>query len=188
MPLKETVECLSAEMRKLGTGPLAELRRMKPDGPGVAGYWHLAGKCGFLEADETDTWMRIVKIMAILTPKGEPQERRPPHDPKRRLGTVLCDGGDPAWAEAQREVRPIVSETRLARLLAQEPKQRAEALERVARMLAAGRDPASGVNCTDIAALLLYPDEKDHLRALARAYYRRLDTAVRKADQEETAA
>jgi CRISPR system Cascade subunit CasB len=186
MPLEETIKRLSAEMCRLGTGPLAELRRMETGGPGVTGYWHLASRCSFLDAD-ANTWMRIVKIMAILTPKGEHAVARPVHALERRFGAVLCDGGDPRWSTQGGEARPLISETRLARFLSQRPDQRAETLGRFARMLAAKRDPASGINCADIARLLLFPDNKSGPQDLARAYYRRLDSAAHKASQEENA-
>lgn len=181
---KAIIGKLSAAMRPLGTGDLAELRRMASDGPGCAAFWHLAAACGFIEeANRTDTWMRIVKIMAILTPKGERTGAPPVHDPKQRLGAALCDGGDPAWSA---EARPLLSETRLMRFLA-EPHRRAETLERIARMLAAGRKSDSGFDCTAIAALLLFPTSKTIPREIARAYYRRLDHAAHEAKQKEDA-
>ena len=184
MRLDETIAQLSAEIRGLGPGDLAELRRMDTDGPGVATYWHLATQCGFLDSS-TDTWMCIVRIMAILSPKGDRTGAHPVHDPKRRLGAVLCDGGDPGWGSPAGGVRPSVSEQRIARFLAEPPTHRATALERLARMLAARRDPARGINCTDIARLLLFPHDPSSSRDLAREYYRRLDSAVRKSSQEE---
>lgn len=53
-------------------------------------------------------------------------------------------------------------------------------------MLAAKRDPKSGINCEHIAALLLYPNDKKHLRDLAQTFYKRLDIAARTAEPEET--
>ena len=186
MPLEQTINSLSKEMKLLGAGPLAELRRMVVDGPGTTDFWHLADLSGFLEDKQhTDCWMQIVKIMAILTPRGEPAGRSPLHDKNRSLGKVLCDGGHDDWSAASDT--PFLSETRLARLLAQHPAQRAGALERLARALAAKRNPKIGINCADIAALLLYSDnEPHHLRNLARTYYRRLDSAARKTKKEET--
>ena len=184
--LEQKINRLSQAMKQLGTGPLAELRRMAVDGPGTTDFWHLAGFCGFLEDKQhTDSWMRIVKIMAILTPRGEPAGRSPLHDKNRSLGQVLCDGGHHDWSAASDT--PFLSETRLARFLAQRTEQRAEGLERQARALAAKRNPDIGINCADIAALLLDPDnEPHHLRNLARTYYRRLDSAARKTKEEET--
>jgi CRISPR system Cascade subunit CasB len=180
---------LSAGLLALDPGPLADLRRMEPGDAGAAAYWRLASKGGFLEGP-ADIWMQIVKIMAILTPKGE---RQPPdrlHQAKPGLGAILCDGGDPSWPGDAKgvEPRPFLSETRLARFLAQPPAYRGEALERIARMLARSRSPESGVNCAQIAWLLLHP-EGDHTgQTIARDYYRRLDTASRSAQSKENKA
>lgn len=188
MPLEQTIDRLSADLRQLGPGPLADLRRMDPTGPGTTAFWSLAARCGFLE-EATDAWMRIVKIMAILTPRGEPDRRPPLHNARRPLGAVLCDGGRRDWADgAGVQPRPFVSEMRLARFLSQPPGQRPQALERLARMLATQRDPTSGVNCIDIAALLLNPDNRTALRALARTYYQRLNSATHRANKEGTTA
>jgi len=184
MPLEEKIALLSQRLLRLDTGALAELRRMEVGGVGPLPYWALAAECGFLD-DDADAWMRIVHILAILTPKGERQVKDCLHDPKRKLGRVLCDGGDPNWPASGGDPRPIVSETRLARLLATATDQRGEALARLARMLAISRDRTSGVNCKEIAALLLFDDVERNLREIAQAYYRRLDTAARKTETEE---
>ena len=188
MELSETVERLSKEISGLAPGPLAELRRMDVNGPGAAAYWILAGRCGFLNAP-IEPWMRIVKIMAILTPRGEPDQRPATHDAKRRFGAALCDGGDSGWPGAETGQRhPFVSETRLARLIAQRHDQRPATLERLARMLARQRDPQTGINCIDIAALVLDSDNRAQLTALARQFYQRLDRANRSTAQQETDA
>ena len=70
MPLEEKIPKLSERLLRSGTGDLAELRRMEIGGPGPAAYWRLAAECGFLESD-ADAWMRIVRIMALLTPKEQ---------------------------------------------------------------------------------------------------------------------
>ena len=187
MPLEQTINSLSQAMNRLGTGSLADLRRMAVDGPGTTDFWHLANCSGFLESSNTDSWMRIVKIMAILTPKGEPTERDHLHDKSQSLGKVLCDGGRGDWSAASDT--SFLSEARLARLLAQRPEQRAEALERLARALATKRNPEIGINCTDIAALLLNSDRKSsHLRKIAQKYYERLDSAKRNTENKEPAA
>ena len=77
MSLEHTLDNLSQGMNQLGTGPLAELRRMAVDGPGTLDFWRLADRYGFLEHPRTTSWMQIVKIMAILIPKGEPAGRSP---------------------------------------------------------------------------------------------------------------
>lgn len=178
------IDRLSVAMRPLGTGDLAELRRMATGGPGCAAFWRLAAACGFIEeANRTDAWMRIVRIMAILTPKGERTGAPAVHDPKKPFGTALCDGGDPAWSAKS---GPFLSETRLMRFLA-ESDRRGETLERLARMLAAKRKSESGFDCTAIAALILVPDPEVTLRDIARAYYRRLDRAAHEVQEKENA-
>ncbi len=183
MPLDGLIELLSERLLKLDTGDLAELRRMEIGGAGPMAYWRLAAECGFLDS-EFENWMRIVQILAILTPKGDRKSTDRLHDPGRPLGRVFCDGGDPDW-KTSADSRPFVSETRLARLLAAPILQREEALTRFARMLAAKRDRASGVNCVEIAALLLFSNPERNQQNLARAYYRRLNSARPKAEQED---
>jgi CRISPR system Cascade subunit CasB len=184
MPLDEKIALLSQCLLRLDTGALAELRRMEVGGVGPLPYWALATQCGFLD-DDAAVWMRIVHILAILTPKGERQASDRLHDPERKLGRVLCDGGDPNWPASGGEPRPVLSEARVARLLATPADQRGAALTRLARMLSASRDRASGVNGKEIAALLLFEDVDRNLQQIAQAYYRRLDSAARKAEKEE---
>lgn len=97
----------------------------------------------------------------------------PLHDTRHPLGMALCDGGRKDWSGA----RPLVSESRLMRFLALPPVRRGDALERLARMLAANRDAGQGLNCVDIA-WLLFSDSPTPAQRLARAYYRRLDSAA----------
>ncbi|MCW2274732.1 hypothetical protein GJ654_11840 [Rhodoblastus acidophilus] len=184
MSLDEKIALLSLRLLRLDTGALAELRRMEVGGVGPLPYWALAAECGFLD-ENAAAWMRIVQIMATLAPKGERHGHDRLHDPERKLGRVLCDGGDSNWPTAGADPRPVLSESRLARLLATPADQRGAALARLARMLTASRDRASGVNCTEIAALLLFENIERNLRQIAQAYYRRLDPAARKAEKEE---
>jgi CRISPR system Cascade subunit CasB len=176
--LKQKIEKLSAEMLGLAPGPLAELRRIEADTPATSAYWRLASQCGFLD-DKADAWIQIVKIMAILTPKGQRQNDHQLHSAEQGLGAALCDGSYSRWSDGEKgsEARPFYSETRLARLLAQPKSQRAETLERIARMLAHTPARDHGVNCAQIACLLLIKDETETLRQIARDYYRRLDGA-----------
>ena len=184
MSLKEIIEKLSEQMlRRLGPGDLAELRRMTPDVVEPSAYWRLAAECGFLD-DNSERWTPVVQIMAILTPKGNrlPSDRL--HDPKRPLGAVLVDGGNPAWSGGA-DARPSVSETRLARFFATPAALRADALLRFARMLASKRDRTSGVNCVEIAKLLLSGNPTEPQRDIARAYYARLDAARPSKSEED---
>ena len=171
----------AARLRHLEPGPLAELRRMTPAAVAPL-FWRLAAQhpdtIGRTKVEKS--WMEILRIFAILTPKGSPESRSPLHNPRRRLGEVLCDGGDPDWTGP----RPVVSELRLARLLAARGPQRADLLRHAARMIAHNRRDA-GVNVADIAVVLLLPSDG---RRLAEPYYRRLDRAEAAARNSEEGA
>ena len=119
--------------------------------------------------------MAILRIIAILTPTGSPDDRTKPklHDHRQRLGKVLCDGGDPGWDGK----RPALSESRLAQLLSARGNQRAVLLTRAARAVARSRSPHSGVNVVDLAVALLRPN--DSTSRIAKPYYDRLDAAQR---------
>ena len=45
--LDETIATLSSKLLALDTGPLAELRRMEPDGVGTPMFWRLASELEF---------------------------------------------------------------------------------------------------------------------------------------------
>src|SRR5690606_31908296 len=154
-----------------GPGPIARLRRMDVTGPGEADFWQLAKYGGFLDEIAGDNWLRIVKIMSLLTPKGDYKANHVLHDPATPLGRLLCDGGNRDWSGP----RPFSAEDRLMRFVAMPFEKRGDALERMARMLASSRRPNSGVNCVDIACLLFSADVK-HTRKLAKTYYQRLDS------------
>lgn len=189
--LQDKIQQLSSEMLGLAPGPLAELRRMEAGGIGTPAYWRLAVHAGLLDGNP-EVWMQIVKIMAIMTPKGTrtPDERlhqaEDGNGRQRSLGAVLCDGGDPSWPPKGQPVHDgVLSEKRLARFLALPPSARGAALERIARTLASRRDVTSGVDCVEIARLLLSPDDHEPPRRVAREYYRRLDRAVRANEKGE---
>ncbi|MBT3072123.1 hypothetical protein KKP04_14805 [Rhodomicrobium sp. Az07] len=184
MPLKEIIDKLSNEMlRRLGPGDLAELRRMTPGDVEPPAYWRLAAECGFLE-ERPDRWAPIVRIMAILTPKGDRRPSDKLHVTERPLGGALADGGNAAWGTGPNR-NPAVSEARLARFLAAPQGLLGDALLRLARMLAAKRDNASGVNCVEIATLLLSGNPTKPLREIARAYYARLDAVAHSSDAKD---
>ncbi len=184
LTLEETIESLSTKLLGLDPGPLAELRRMEPEDAGTPMFWRMAAQYAFRE-DNLDAWKRIARILALLTPGGNRNGDGMLHDRRRRLGAVLCDGGDPAWSSSGSEPKPVFSEQRLARFLAMPAVQRGEALERMARMLARTRNPQRGINCIEIARLLLYPNEKRPLQDIARDYYSHLDRAAYQSTKEE---
>jgi len=73
-PLEETIAVLSAKLLALDPGPLAELRRMEPDGVGTSMFWRLVATLD-LPVQKTDVWMQIVRILAILTPSPHKTHR-----------------------------------------------------------------------------------------------------------------
>lgn len=184
MPRHEPPTCAAAAIaaakaiRHLDPGALAALRRMKAESAAPA-FWRLAaqhrGTIG--RQDLVEQWTAILRILAIFTPRGEPDKRPPLHNLNRPLGAVLCDGGDPGWPGGERP-RPVFSERRLAQLMAARGTQRAVLLTRAARALARSMQPGRGVNVPDIALVLLRPDDG---RRLAEAYYRRIDRAEQEA-------
>ncbi len=172
---------IAAWLRRLDPGPLATLRRLDPDGAAPA-FWRLAARHDLL-ARQPARWSPVVRALAILTPKGAPEERPDLHDPGRPLGMALCDGGDPGWPGAG-PPRPMLSERRLAQILAARGTARELALVRALRALAARRPSASGLRVPDVAWAFLNPADPG---ALAAPYYRRLDRAEgasAKADRE----
>jgi len=185
--LDETIATLSSKLLALDTGPLAELRRMEPDGVGTPMFWRLASELEF-RVSQTKEWMQIVRILAILTPKSRLNPAVRLHDRSYQLGRAFCDGGNTAWPSDSQHPRPTLSEQRFNRLLAMPAAQRGEAVERIARMLARSRTPEVGIDCEEIARLLLQPSDSRSLQGIARAYYDRLDQAARNSKKEGTAA
>jgi CRISPR system Cascade subunit CasB len=181
--LGKIVSSLAAAMLKLGPGELARLRRMDVLEAGEIEYWHLAASFGFIESKHDgrhhDKWRLIVKLIALLCAKGAPDKRGVLHDYKRHLGAVLCDGGKewPPKGVAAQDVKPVFSEARLARFLGASDELRNDQLESMIRWLAGIRDKDQGVNCCDLAALILSKNQSENLRRIAESYYSRLDKA-----------
>lgn len=164
--LSDSVFRLAVAIARLEPGPLAKLRRMRPDDPGTAEFWSLALEHGI----RTDgPGQRFVALLALLTPRGEPGGKRL-HDGGIPFGKAIAASGYP--------------ETRLLRFLATPFEMRAEGLEAMVRWLAAkGHD---GVNCVDLAALLWFDDTErklEHERRLARSYFSEIKTRSEKKDQ-----
>ncbi|GJE57844.1 type I-E CRISPR-associated protein Cse2/CasB [Methylobacterium thuringiense] len=166
---------IAGSMKAFGNGEMAALRRLGED-LAVPAYWRLAARHDALHA-RREAWMPIVRALALLTPKGPREERGELHDPKRRLGTALCDGGDLSWPGTLTPgaaPRPLISEARLAQLLAARGRQRAVLLTRAVRALANSRDVGVGLDVDDLAWRFLDPDPEH----LAAPYYARLDRAA----------
>ena len=178
-----TAVCAAAGwIQTLAPGPLAELRRME-EGKCAPAFWRLVARYPRTigRDEDEETWVSIIRMVAILTPKGEPTERATLHNRQRRLGTVLCDGGDPSWPSSGRP-KPVFSESRLAQLMAARGPQRTVLLERAIRTVARSMVVGSGLNVPDIAYTLLRPTNN---RLVAEAYYHRLDRAEQAANESE---
>lgn len=180
-PVDEAAIYAAGVMRHLDPGALAALRRMTADAPAPA-FWKIAvARQDEMLGASRDKWVEIVRILAILTPRGAPEDRKALHDgarPNSRLGAALCDGGNPAW-NRDRD-RPAMSERRLAQLLATRGVARNEALVRAARAIAASRDTGAGLDVRSIAWAVLNPENTN---AIAEAYYRRLDSVGGKIEE-----
>lgn len=183
-PVAETARAAAMLLRRLDPGALAELRRMRAPSAGVPAYWSLATQHTQTIGNRHDEWMTILRILAVLTPRGDPENRPPLHDPGRRLGAVLCDGGDPDWGPVGDSIRPAISERWLAQLMASRGRQRQVLLERAVRGIARTRRPDRGVNVVDVAWWLLDGDPVRASRHLAESYYRRRDRIER--DEQST--
>ena len=160
-------------LSKAQPGELAELRRMKTE---ARLFWRLSALHDRI-ARQPEKWAAIVRMLALLTPTGAPETKQSVHDDKRSLGAVLCDGGETGPID-----RPLLSESRLARLLAARGVARLDALERAVRMLARKRVK---LNAAELAWAVISPDEHA-TNLIAKAYYKRLDTTVKDQATEES--
>lgn len=150
-------------------GERAAARRMGPVGAAI--FWRLVARLGIAPQDE-EKWRRITKLLALLTPASTTESV---HADGRYIGAVLADGGD---AQARLE-KPMLSEQRLARLLAARGQARLDALERAVRALARNRPK---VDVPSLAWAVLNNDA----RAIARSYYTRLDRRADFTEEEKT--
>lgn len=149
---------IAAALAAAGTGERADTRRMGDEGSTL--FWRMVARHDITRGDEAK-WLRITRMLALLTPASATETR---HQPGRRLGAVLADGG----VETARLEKPAFSEPRLARLLAARGSARLDALERAVRALAR-QQPR--IDAPSLAWAVLREDSRD----IARDYYARLD-------------
>lgn len=173
-------------MRSLGTGPLAELRRMTPDLPAPAA-WHLIALHDIGPQDRA-LWCEAFRLMAGLIPRGDPKTR-PDARRRLRLGEALADGGDERWPpyrNSSGEGIPLFSQARMQQLLAARGPARVDLLSRACSMVGRALPPGTGIRPDDIAAALFHPEDSARL---AHPYYRRLVVLPRgAADQKDSDA
>lgn len=160
---------IAAALAHADSGERAAARRMGPEGAPV--FWRLAAQHR-IPRHEEEKWCRITKLVALLTPASATESV---HQAGRQFGAVLADGGD---ARAQL-IKPALSEQRLARLLAARGTARLDALEQALRVMARNRPK---VDVPSLAWVVL----NDDTRAIARAYYARLDRRADIAEKETT--
>lgn len=167
----ERAHVIARAIATAGPGERADARRM--DGGGSPLFWRLHARLGMTQHDE-DRWLRITRMLALLPPNAEWHSI---HEPGRRLGAVLADGG----ATHARLEKPVVSEQRFARLLAARGTARLDALERTIRMIARARPK---LDVADLAWVVLREDSGN----LARDYYSRLDRQTHENEKEQSDA
>lgn len=154
--VNNVIPLLAKGLARLDPGDLARLRRMDPDGHGEAAFWQLEAELDL--PGQPEEWMRFVRMLALITPRGDPRAGKPSaHHPSRALGSVLAEAG--------------FSETRLLRLMERAPDARADALERMVRFL--GARGGGAVDCREIY-WLLNGHGPESFRCLAYAYFRTL--------------
>lgn len=182
LTLDRRIEKICFDLAGLDPGPLAELRRMDSTSAsyGAPFFWRLCARYELGRGQSFEqTWAQIIQALAILTPKGRDEHKCSRHAKQFGLGRVLCDGADPGWPNDKTNPKSVYSEARFAQLLGSSGETRIDLVLRTARFLAARLPPDAAFDCTDIARLLLYPDDPGVGRKLARDYYTRLDGARR---------
>ena len=175
--LDQVLGHLSWALPRLSTGGRSCLRRgpLKAGDAGAPAFWKLATHEKYSFAP-TPEWAAIVQAMAILTPRPADGNENPkgPHDPSNRFGKVLCDGGDPSWGQGGSDPRPVLSELRLAKMLAAKGELRRELVVRAAKIIAKS---GTAVNCAGMARFILAETRDDYAREIAKHYYARLARA-----------
>ncbi|MBJ7533588.1 type I-E CRISPR-associated protein Cse2/CasB [Rhodomicrobium vannielii ATCC 17100] len=176
--LDQVIGHVSGALPHLSTGDRARLRRgpLKDGDVGAPAFWKLAAheKYGFKGDDK---WAAILQAMAILTPRPADGDDNPkgPHDPSHKFGMALCDGGDKSWGQGSADPRPVLSELRLAKMLAAKGELRRELVIRAAKIIAKS---GPSVNCADIARFILNENIDEYARQIAKHYYIRLSRAA----------
>ena len=173
-------------MRVLDPGELSKLRRLSlnADDWGAPFFWRLVSEH---DLKPLGKWAAIIQMMATLTEKGRDDAKPSPHDWSHRFGASLCDGGMRDWGVGvlREQLKPVFSESRFARLLSARGATKRILLARAVAMLAQSKDANRGVDCADVARLVLFEDGAAY-RKIARDYYARLDRASRHIDSTDS--
>ena len=149
------VPAISSQIARLDPGAAAALRRGPHAGPGTAAYWKLLADYELLGERRERAWAKVLQAIAVLTPKGRESNRDTAHLPSKPMGVVLSDAG--------------VSESRVARLLAQPKDLRGAAAVRICRRLAGTEHYRFDLRT--LARFVVDADERTD-RRIAMDYYR----------------
>ena len=127
------------------------------------------------EAEDKGFLQELKDMLSHLAPRG-----RGVHAEDRRLGAVLCDGGDPAWPHVRGLLKPAVSEITLAKMACSESDDEfRRRLRRAFRALSMSvRIPPVKLDVRSLCQAA-FSGKEDRLRILADDYYRRLDGAAK---------
>ena len=151
----------AAVVKRMDAATLASCRRTSAHPSAAAILRRIAAHHPLAIRHAEEQWMTIIRILALLTTRDGPPRA------KRRLGTVLCDGGNVAWHGI-----PATSEHEMMHLMTARGRQRDTCLLRLAQRIARRKAQGVGIDAADIATALLQPE---NTRLLAEPYYDRLD-------------
>ena len=142
----------TARETHLDPGDLADLRRISPDSPLPAAFWHVWARhlvdAGVATPERP--WSLALRAMAVLAGL---------HQPTRPLGEALAHSK--------------LSDMRFTRLLRAREDQVAHEVRSIAAWL---KSHGESCDLSDIAMLLLRPDDENLRHHIARSYYANLDT------------
>jgi hypothetical protein len=146
---------LGTVVHRLGTGDVAELRRLDPDDPSAAVFWRLVaampddGNGAPWQAERERRFAVILRTFAEL---------RDVHRSGRRLGAVLAEAG--------------LDERRLLQLLRSRRTALAHAIRTTCHFLASKGATADAMGLARLVLSEDEPWEDDERRRLARDYFR----------------
>ena len=155
---------------RIARGDLARLRRMNPDSPNDAVFWHFVTQKNQRGERLENGWALVMQGIALMTGTSDGHSA---HDGNMPIGKALFYGGDKSRKSA------FYSEDRLNRLLMARGPMLRTLLRRMFRMMASANQP---FNWREMARLIL-SDGYDETgaeavrRNIARAYYRAKDIA-----------
>ena len=153
---------LGAVVHRLGTGDVAELRRLDPLHPSAAVFWRLVAAMPDVGGDTPGQAERERRFAVVLRTFAE---LRDVHRGGRRLGTALAEAG--------------FDERRLLQLLRSRRTALAHTIRTTCHFLASKGAPADAMGLARLVLSEDAPWEEDERRKLARDYFRAAARAER---------